>query len=158
MAIIGSSPLGLTFESTESTSLTVGKYEKSKIVGDENLYKSIFQNSAFSMYGKTSDPETGKLLSDSKNSDYHNEDVYDISTLSILEYASQYQSMLLTPSDFAYLKDVGVFPNNRLIIARRFSSPVSDDLTSITNRDVTPLSTPYFMGTRWERFYKNELW
>ena len=39
MAIIGSSPLGLTFESTESTSLTVGKYEKSKIVGDENLYK-----------------------------------------------------------------------------------------------------------------------
>lgn len=141
MAIIGSSPLGLTFESTESTSLTVGKYEKSKIVGDENLYKSIFQNTAFSMYGKTSDPETGKLLSDSKNSDYHNEDVYDISTLSILEYASQYQSMLLTPSDFAYLKDVGVFPNNRLIIARRFSSPVSDDLTSITNRDVTPLST-----------------
>ncbi len=141
MPIIGSSPLGLTFESMESTSLTVGKHEKGKIVGDENLYKSIFQNNAFSMYGKTSDPETGKLLTTSGFDEYHNEDTYDISTISVLEYTAQYQSMLLRPSDFAYLKDFGVFPNNRLIIARRFASAVSDDLTSITNKDVTPLST-----------------
>lgn len=141
MSIIGSSPLGLTFETTESSSLTVGKYEKGKILGDENLYKSIFQNTAFSMYSKDSDPSTGKSLIDKNPNEYHNDDIYDISTLSIIEYTSEYQSMTLLPSDFAYLKDLGVYPNNRLLIARRFSSPVGDDLTSIITKDVTPLST-----------------
>ena len=34
----------------------------------------------------------------------------------------------MRPSDFAYLKDVGVFPNNRLMIARRFASPHHDNI------------------------------
>jgi hypothetical protein len=31
-------------------------------------------------------------------------------------------------ADFAYLKDVGVFPNNRLMIARRFATPQLDNI------------------------------
>ena len=37
---------------------------------------------------------------------------------------------------------LGVYPNNRLIVARRFAAPVGDDLTSISlNDNVAPLAT-----------------
>jgi len=57
----------------------------------------------------------------------HNNDVYDTSILNIIEKTAN-TAAALRPSDFAYLKNLGVFPNNRLIIARRFASPVTDDI------------------------------
>lgn len=70
----------------------------------------------------------------------HNDDVYNISINEILEYTSKtgMKSMKLTAAHFAYLKDVGVYPNNRLMIARRFPAPVGNDLTAVTSE---PLST-----------------
>jgi hypothetical protein len=62
-----------------------------------------------------------------KRSSLHNNTVYDMSLLNIIEQLSGTQAEL-RPSDFAYLKDVGVFPNNRLMIARRFSSPHNDNI------------------------------
>jgi hypothetical protein len=57
----------------------------------------------------------------------HNNDVYDTSILNIIEkMANTYAA--LRPSDFAYLKNVGVLPNNRLMVARRFYGPMSDDI------------------------------
>ena len=57
----------------------------------------------------------------------HNNDIYDTSLLNIIEKLSSTKASL-RPADFAYLKDVGVFPNNRLMIARRFLSPQSDNI------------------------------
>jgi len=57
----------------------------------------------------------------------HNNDVYDTSVLNIVEKTSGTRARL-RPSDFAYLKNLGVYPNNRLIIARRFSGPVGDNI------------------------------
>lgn len=62
-----------------------------------------------------------------KRSSLHNNTVYDMSLLNIIEQLSGTQAEL-RPSDFAYLKDVGVFPNNRLMIARRFGSPHNDNI------------------------------
>ena len=62
-----------------------------------------------------------------KRSSLHNNTVYDTSLLNIIEQLSGTQAEL-RPSDFAYLKDVGVFPNNRLMIARRFASPHNDNI------------------------------
>jgi hypothetical protein len=62
-----------------------------------------------------------------KRSSLHNNTVYDMSLLNIIEQLSGTQAEL-RPSDFAYLKDVGVFPNNRLMIARRFGSPHADNI------------------------------
>lgn len=62
-----------------------------------------------------------------KRSNLHNNTVYDMSLLNIIEQLSGTQAEL-RPSDFAYLKDVGVFPNNRLMIARRFGSPHNDNI------------------------------
>lgn len=57
----------------------------------------------------------------------HNNDVYDTSVLNIIEHMSG-TSGSLKMADFAYLKDVGVYPNNRLMIARRFGGPISDNV------------------------------
>jgi len=57
----------------------------------------------------------------------HNNDVYDTSVLNILQKLSGTKAAL-KPQDFAYLKDLGVYPNNRLMVARRFHSPVGDNI------------------------------
>ena len=62
-----------------------------------------------------------------KRSSLHNNTVYDTSLLNIIEQLAGTQAEL-RPSDFAYLKDIGVFPNNRLMIARRFGSPHADNI------------------------------
>jgi hypothetical protein len=57
----------------------------------------------------------------------HNDQVYDTSLLNILERLSGTEAQL-RPADFAYLKDVGVYPNNRLMVARRFTKPHLDNI------------------------------
>lgn len=58
----------------------------------------------------------------------HNDEIYDTSILNIIEKLSFSPKSSLRPQDFAYLKNVGVFPNNRLMIARRFTEPQKDNI------------------------------
>jgi hypothetical protein len=62
----------------------------------------------------------------------HNDSVYDTSILNIIEQLSNTKAQL-KPADFAYLKNVGVYPNNRLMIARRFAAPVGDNIMKKKN-------------------------
>lgn len=62
------------------------------------------------------------------NSNLHNDAIYDVSLLNILEKLSKSPSVALRPQDFAYCKYLGVYPNNRLMIARRFSGAVKDNI------------------------------
>jgi hypothetical protein len=57
----------------------------------------------------------------------HNNDVYDTSILNLIEKLAPTKGAL-KPADFAYLKDVGVYPNNRLMICRRFVTPSGDNI------------------------------
>lgn len=66
----------------------------------------------------------------------HNNDVYDISILNIIEKLSSCPSATIRPQDFAYLRYLGVYPNNRLMIARRFGSPMPDNI--MTKWGVSP--------------------
>lgn len=129
MAILGTSPLGLTTDSASGSTNAVGTYQRGKILDDTSLYKSIFQNNAFN-----TSPSFGTDAETRDNAD----DSFDISVGSILDYTDGYPSMRLLAADFAYLKDLGVYPNNRLMVARRFPSGVPNDLTTIS---ATPLST-----------------
>ena len=63
----------------------------------------------------------------SKRRTLHNNDIYDTSILNIVDKLSGTRGQL-RPTDFAYLKNIGVYPNNRLMIARRFASPVDDNI------------------------------
>jgi hypothetical protein len=76
----------------------------------------------------------------------HNNDVYNISTSNIIKQLEKIPSMSLKWSDFAYCRDYGVYPNNRLIICRRFNNPVLDDLTfygldATEKTTIEPIST-----------------
>jgi hypothetical protein len=80
----------------------------------------------------------------SKKGDYstrktlHNNDIYDTSILNIIEKLSPTKAAL-RPTDFAYLKNVGVYPNNRLMVARRFASPSADNI--MVNKKDSELGT-----------------
>ncbi len=58
----------------------------------------------------------------------HNDRMYDMSLLNIIEVLSKSPSASLRPSDFTYLKHLGVYPNNRLMVCRRFGGPVGDNI------------------------------
>jgi len=66
----------------------------------------------------------------------HNNDVYDVSILNIIEHLATTRGSLKM-ADFAYLKDVGVYPNNRLMIARKFGTAVTDNIISPRKKSAT---------------------
>lgn len=79
----------------------------------------------------------------SKGSKLHTDEIYNISTQNIIDQFQGIRHLSLKYADFAYLKDYGVYPNNRLIILRRFANPVTDDIYSLGDSDGpgTPIST-----------------
>lgn len=55
-------------------------------------------------------------------------EIADTSLTSIIDWTRKYPALQLRNIDFAYLKDVGVYPPNRMVVLRRFASPAPDDL------------------------------
>jgi hypothetical protein len=157
MAILGGSPLGLigvlstptrdglsTFNGGKTRNVNVNLYNVGKEADKEKLSKSGKKGGMFSLFTGgsivTAWPNIGKIGSDEPSlgiseddlkgvsrKTLHNNDIYDTSILNIIEKTAN-TSAQLRPSDFAYLKNLGVYPNNRLVIARRFGGPVHDDI------------------------------
>ena len=155
MAILGGSPLGLigvlstpsrdgmsTFNAGKSRNVNINKYntgkatEGSSKAGMVSLFSGGSQIKAWANVGAVgTEKDTSGLKDDFKGTSrtsLHNNDVYDTSLLNIIEKLSS-TSAALRPSDFAYLKNLGVYPNNRLIIARRFASPLQDNIIGKTD-------------------------
>jgi hypothetical protein len=143
------SPLNLTtFNPSDKGIPSITNTNRNYQVLSGRGVKSIFSMGAgqFSPFPTAMDPKNGNVTSLQSAGDVHRDEIYDTSITSLVQYFNQvndkgvplFPSMRLDYADFAYLKDVGVFPNNRLIIARRFSSGVGNDLTSIKT---SPLST-----------------
>ena len=134
-----SSPLGLTFDSSKQ-GVSVGKPYKVYGGGQGQKVKSLFNGSSvFTPYpdGQV-DPKTGTSLRVKKQADIHNNDIYDTSVGSIVKYTANKPAMKLDYIDFAYLRKLGVYPNNRLIVARRFGAAVGNDLNSMKSK---PMAT-----------------
>ena len=113
-----------------------GRIPQYKVINGKNV-QSMFENAQFSPYPRLVENNGSPQLIGGPN-DIHNDYVNDTSISSLIEYTSKYPSMKLRFADFAYLKDVGVYPNNRLMVARRFANGVPNDLTSIM---AEPMST-----------------
>ncbi len=86
-------------------------------------------------------------------------DIHNLNLNSIIAYCQQekFPAMSIDPIDFAYLRDVGVYPNNRLVICRRFASPVPNDLTALSMKPISTLVSWYDefpvkvdFGEQWE--------
>lgn len=129
------SPLGLVNSNNYRYSLEDGSYN-SIFNKNKFYYRPITKNDGSS---KSVDIH-GAGSSSGKN------DIYNITTSSIIDYTAN-TSMELRDQDFAYLRNYGVFPNNRLIVARRFQSPVEDDLTSVDQKPISTLVS-WFEGEK----------
>ena len=136
MARYTASPLGLIPDFSSDI-----KNFRYKTVADSsgdknpNIQKSIF-SSTHDIQRASNDPNDKTPLS---YNNLHTEDRYDLSTTNVIKQLSGINSMRLKYSDFAYCRDFGVYPNNRLIVCRKFDGPVGDDLNRQKNR--TPLAT-----------------
>lgn len=155
--VLGGSPLGLigvrsrptadgmsTFNGGDSRNVNVNSYnlgrkQSTNIVVDGSPVEStvsLFTGDSIPNFWANiskagTDQDTTGLKSKYKgiNRDVlHNNEVYDTSILNIIEKLSFSPKASLRPQDFAYLKNLGVFPNNRLMIARRFTQPQKDNI------------------------------
>lgn len=98
--------------------------DKTKNIIDTTGYSDVYSEGK----DKYTDKSKPSKAAEARGSNLlHNNDVYDTSVLNILEKLSGTKAQL-RPTDFAYLKDLGVYPNNRLMIARRFHSPSGDNI------------------------------
>lgn len=128
MPLYSNSPLGIVFSSSSDAKNLIPNYI---ISASESNIRSIFSDkdtfsfNPFSTSDKTFNNKDGGS---------------DIKTLSIIKYTEDIPAMKLKYSDFAFLKNLGVYPNNRLIVARRYDSPVADDLTTLP-KTISPIST-----------------
>lgn len=129
MRVLGGSPLGLVMDAVDNTKVKLGSQVLSTDKGTgKQMYTSLFAQDLDGL-------STNKFRYRDET-----EDLYEISTQDIVEYCQKNTMMYLTFADFAYLKNLGVYPNNRLIIARRFQAPVGDDLVN-TKNNITPIAT-----------------
>jgi hypothetical protein len=166
MAILGGSPLGLigvqsttnrgrsTFNGGGSRNVNVTGFNESK----SNIYYANdsgnslftgrrvnnpwpevkFQDSGF--YDSTGLGDEQKGPNAYKRSAVNKTDSeYDTSVLNIIEKLANTKAAL-RPTDFAYCKNLGVYPNNRLVIVRRFLGPSEDNLfTKMMGGEIGPL-------------------
>jgi len=136
------SPLNFTSNTNDTDTKTVGGY--GVIDTNTNNLKSLFGKHSFTPFpgspNESGYPDNNKY--NNRNTDENN----DTSISSIINFTKQKgnSALALDYAYFAYLKNLGVYPNNRLIIARRFASPVGNDLIAMgaNGRDSNnPLST-----------------
>jgi len=136
-----SSPLGLL-----SDPLNIG------YVVSGGASSSINYESVFSSYGSYNKKQIFKSSTGNTDNKYqvtsilsntpHSNEVYDVSTSNVIDKLKGIEHLSLNYADFAYLKNFGVYPNNRLVVARRYPQPVVDDLYSEKVTKVGyPLST-----------------
>jgi len=136
MARYTASPLGLIPES--SSDIKNFRYKTlAQASGDKQPTK---QSSIFSSSHTMERADNDSNANTPRNySTLHTEDRYDLSTTNIIKQLADIPSMSLKYSDFAYCRDFGVYPNNRLIVCRKFGGPVGDDLN--IQKESRPLAT-----------------
>jgi hypothetical protein len=157
------SPAGFSIEGANSLLPKYTVYDAGTKNGKSSgqKIKSLFGRSVFSPFPETLDDKTGNVQNISGIRTVHSDNMYDLSINSLIDYTNKKgnKAMRLTAVDFAYLKRVGVYPNNRLIIARRFPGPVGNDLTKVKSRPLATMITWFDEGdTDFFTLNYNEEW
>lgn len=130
------SPLGLIDQDFGSNnpyiqkSTTENRDESGNILpnSDSSNIRSLF-SSKHTIFKRTNQSNISDPLSFESSNVIHEDSVYNISTTNIIKVLDQYPAMRIKSSDFVYCRNYGVYPNNRLIICRRFPSIIGDDLS-----------------------------
>lgn len=136
--LIGGSPLGGFVYDNTNQGYTIQQGD-----GELNAVKSLFKNTNIKPFKSITEQNPfNSNIYKSKIIDSYNDSTYDISTLDLIDWSkkSNNASIELDEMDFIFLKNLGVYTNNRLIIARRFPFGIYDDLTNTVTKNVKPIS------------------
>jgi hypothetical protein len=152
------SPLGLGFNETSMKKTKAElRYNSAKgkwVKNDNKLYEnSMFGNGNIIAYFPTgSDPNKVSnmereiaSIDDSPHSGEmgfrsNTNSIYDVRTQAIIDWSqTQSDAIKLYAKDFAYLRYLGVYPNNRLIVCRKFKNGVDNDLSVIKEPPVATI-------------------
>jgi hypothetical protein len=145
-----SSPLGLVsspnFKKNKATTQYNRFTKASESEGNTNYEQSMYGNviskngDSVAYFPTSSDEGDGRFEKQiaKVNDSPHTNDIYDVRTQSIIDWSKgSLTNVQLKEADFAYLRFLGVYPNNRLIVCRKFGAPVGNDLSKATS----PVST-----------------
>jgi hypothetical protein len=167
MAQLNASPLGLTLDSKQTSRNGMPGY------GNGTDIPSRFNHPNNNTITFTPWP-TGAMNDAgvaSKRSNIHSDRIYDSTLRNIIDVtdetfvvegkgdtAGTYYPTKLKAWDFAYLKNTGVFPNNRLMIARRYGGPVGNDPLKIAQNPISTLISWVPEGQDFLSFEVGEEW
>lgn len=115
-------------EQNLDNTLSVG--EKSNALGTEYT-TGIMSTSGYFNY-------RGKNIQNFIDPNYE-DDQHVLTVDSIIEYFKKYSSLRMKYSHFAYMKKLGVYPNNRMIIARRYGAPTANNMFDVNGQ--APIAT-----------------
>lgn len=164
MAKLNASPLGLTLDTLSTAKSGVVGY------GDGVDIPSRFNhpNNNTIVFTPWPDGPMNDAGTPSKRRKIHSDEIYDVRLKNIIDitdglYTVDDHGNAMFPTklkamDFAYLKNVGVFPNNRLQIARRYGSPVVDDPTAIKQNPISTMISWVADGEDFLKFEFGEGW
>jgi hypothetical protein len=136
--------LDLYWEGRPFTSTArAGQYTfESQKVGKHDNFNTALTYIKTSILSKVKTPtgrESNALFVTSNLNVNNDEQVNKTSLLDIIAYLQQWESTYVDFADFAYLKNLGVYPSNRLMIARRFSSPTPNNLYKVKDSPIATL-------------------
>jgi len=137
--LIGGSPLGGFVYDNTNQGYSIQQGDK---IDDLDSVKSLFNNTNLRPFKSINDNSFDSNVYKNKIIDSYNDSTYDISTLDLIDWSkkSGNASIELNEMDFIFLKNLGVYTNNRLIIARRFPFGIYDDLTNTASKNTKPIS------------------
>lgn len=154
-----SSPLGLVPKSNFKKSKATVQYNrierKWENETNSNYEKSLYDNDSAAYFPTKSDDNDASLskVVTTKNENPHTNDIYDVTTQAIIDWSGvQQPAIKLKAADFAYLRYLGVYPNNRLIVCRKFGNPIGNDLSS--KGSPSPVSTIVTWRLPGEEFFE----
>ena len=140
MSRIAGSPLGLVGLESKSNGNFDNYNNRTRKSGKGNV--SLFSGDRIVRpfaVGRGGDSPGSDIDFDNKKTALHSDDLYNTTINNIVDKLKGTKAEL-SFLDFAYLKDVGVYPNNRLMVARRFATPQLDNIM-YNSEDDKPLVT-----------------
>jgi hypothetical protein len=172
-----SSPLGLGLNVSESFVRGTANYrydtvnQKWKGSNNQNYQQSLFNDgSSLAYFPNNINPNIGNNLErdisatnpnphsgdgssiQSLSNNINADNIYDVRTQAIIDWSQkQSNAMMLYAKDFAYLRYLGVYPNNRLIVCKKFGSGVDNDLSKV---NINPISTILSWSPPGAEFFK----
>lgn len=137
--LIGGSPLGGFVYDNTNQGYTI---QQGNNIEELESVKSLFKNTNIIPFKSITENSFNSSIYKNGIIDSYNDSTYDISTLDLIDWSkkSGNSSIELNEMDFIFLKNLGVYTNNRLIIARRFQFGIYDDLTNSVSKNAKPIS------------------